>query len=614
MNRALVLAAAAFVVYNLNFSYQTSEDSLPAKLLPYSILRNHDFYLDWMPKTGRNSQETHSLIHREGRVLSGYPVVAPVLAAPFYAPFVLYRHFRHYPDMDAFHDESDGLEKLSASALTAASVAFLYLALETLFGRRRALFLSVLYAFATSTWYTSSQALWQHGPAELLLAVLLWLVVCHENGPPMVFAGMGAVAALLSADRPPNVVFALALAVWCALRHPRRLPLIVAGAMPVAALVVASDLVYFHTWLGSYGGFVSVYGKERTPLLPGIAARLLAPGIGLLVYSPFFIFLLLLLRRPPHPALDAPPSPTRGEGGLPSPPAGEGGSPQQSAGDPGEGSRLALSLPLFLRLALVACAVLTILYGRASWPAGFGPRYMTDMLPVLVAALGPVLPLLSGAARGLFFLLAAWSMLLQAILVFWAGLPATYFHTWAASEFPPWTMIRYGEPAYPELLAPRLGIALDGGGIFFPSRLLWHAKIPLSECRLHWGNAVIPPRMAAGETTRASVTVTNASGTVWMVFNLSYHLTGLAPGLPAVFEGPRTHLPILFRPRQSATLLAEVSPPAKLPPGPYRIDFDVVQERNTWFSWTGVATLPREVTIEAPRSRNRDAGSRAGGR
>src|SRR5450830_1518266 len=536
---ALGLALAAFLVYNANLSYQTSEDSLPAKLLPYSILRNHDFYLDWMPKTGRNSQETHSLIHREGRVLSGYPVVAPVLAAPFYAPFVLYRHFRHYPDMDAFHDESDGLEKLSASALTAASVAFLYLALETLFGRRRALFLSVLYAFATSTWYTSSQALWQHGPAELLLAILLWLVVCHENGTPMVFAGMGAVAALLSADRPPNVVFALALAVWCALRHPRRLPLIVAGAMPVAALVVAYDLVYFHTWLGSYGGFVSVYGKERTPLLPGIAARLLAPGIGLLVYSPFLVALACL------PAAR-----------VARAPAAQGSSPRLLRGDSSRGDQS--SLPLFLRLALVACAVLTILYGRASWPAGFGPRYMTDMLPILVAALGPLLPLLSGAARGLFFLLAAWAILLQAILVFWAGLPATYFHTWAASEFPPWTMIRYGAPAYPELLAPRLGIPLDGGGIFFPSRLLWHAKIPLSQCRVGWGPSDVPSRLTAGETTPVEITVTNASEVTWMVFNVSYHLTGLAAGMPAVFEGPRTPLPILFPPGRTVTVNCRV--------------------------------------------------------
>jgi len=258
--------------------------------------------------------------------------------------------------------------------------------------------------------------------------------------------------------------------------------------------------------------------------------------------------------------------------------------------------------------------VLTILYGRASWPAGFGPRYMTDMLPILVAALGPLLPLLSGAARGLFFLLAAWAILLQAILVFWAGLPATYFHTWAASEFPPWTMIRYGAPAYPELLAPRLGIPLDGGGIFFPSRLLWHAKIPLSQCRVGWGPSDVPSRLTAGETTPVEITVTNASEVTWMVFNVSYHLTGLAAGMPAVFEGPRTPLPILFPPGRTVTVNCRVQPPADLPPGPYRIDFDVVQERNTWFSWAGVATLPREVTIEAPRSRNRDAGSRAGGR
>jgi len=313
--QALLVFLVAILVYNANLRYIASFDSLASSLLPFRILSGHGLTLE-EPK-GIPPSISYSIVRsRTGSWVSFYPVVTPLLVTPLYVPAAVWVARGGDPEIARVL-----MEKLAASVVAAGSAAVLFLVLLRLTRPRFALLLTAAYAFGTSTFTISSQALWQHGPAELLLAILLWLVVCHENGPPMVFARMGAVAALLSADRPPNVVFALALAVWCALRHPRRLPLIVAGAMPVAALVVAYDLVYFHTWLGSYGGFVSVYGKERTPLLPGIAARLLAPGIGLLVYSPFFIFLLLLLRRSPHPALDAPPSPTRGEGGLPSPPA-----------------------------------------------------------------------------------------------------------------------------------------------------------------------------------------------------------------------------------------------------------------------------------------------------
>ena len=55
------------------------------------------------------------------------------------------------------------MEKLSASFLAALSASLLYLVLRRRAKPSIALLLTLAYAFGTTTWVISSQALWQHG-------------------------------------------------------------------------------------------------------------------------------------------------------------------------------------------------------------------------------------------------------------------------------------------------------------------------------------------------------------------------------------------------------------------------------------------------------------------
>ena len=59
------------------------------------------------------------------------------------------------------------LAKLSASLIAALSVAAFLALAEELTNRKAALLLTLVYAFGSQTWSTSSQALWQHGSSEL---------------------------------------------------------------------------------------------------------------------------------------------------------------------------------------------------------------------------------------------------------------------------------------------------------------------------------------------------------------------------------------------------------------------------------------------------------------
>ena len=101
-----------------------------------------------------------------------------------------------------------GLEKASAVAITALSVVFLFWALAELVSRRWALVVAAIYAFGTSSWSVSSQALWQHGPSQLFLTFFLFcLVRGMKEQRFLAYAGFAMSSAIVM--RPTDVLIAL---------------------------------------------------------------------------------------------------------------------------------------------------------------------------------------------------------------------------------------------------------------------------------------------------------------------------------------------------------------------------------------------------------------------
>src|SRR5207247_7427336 len=98
------------------------------------------------------------------------------------------------------------LDKLIAATLAAASVAFFFLLLDRLTTRRNAVLLTAVYAFATSTWTISSQALWQHSGGELLLVLTLFTFArwIENHDRPKFLALAGLCAGLAFTIRQPS--------------------------------------------------------------------------------------------------------------------------------------------------------------------------------------------------------------------------------------------------------------------------------------------------------------------------------------------------------------------------------------------------------------------------
>jgi hypothetical protein len=90
------------------------------------------------------------------------------------------------------------------------------------------------------------------------------------------------------------------------------------------------------------------------------------------------------------------------------------------------------------------------------------------------------------------------------------------------------------------------------------------------------------------------VELTNAGTIAWRpdIF-LAYHWLDDRDN-PIVWDGTRTPAPPLA-PGESATVEARVRAP--IPPGPYRLAFDLVAEYRAWFSELGSPMLPQDVHV-----------------
>lgn len=351
---------------------------------------------------------------RQHRLASVYPVVTPLLVTPLYVPAVIWlnRHGWEQPQIDRV---AELMEKISASLLASIASVIMFLVLRRDSGRW-SLPLAIAFAFGTNTWMISSQALWQHGTGELLIALALLLVVAP--GSPIRIALLGAVCVLMAVNRPPDGLIAGALVLftfWS--RRRSALWLLSGAAIPLAAL-----LYYNLDFIGHVAGGYALAKNANTPFFKlnwsGVAGLLVSPTRGLLVFCPFLVFLPL-------------------------------GLIQRWRSSSSKGLAVALSF---------AVAAQFLLYSQADWRAGvsWGPRWLTDVLPILIWMLAPVPLILRPLTRGLLILAMAASVGVQAVGAFWytkasdarifAGNPASMRAAWNPRNVPFLAELRHPRP------------------------------------------------------------------------------------------------------------------------------------------------------------------------
>ena len=390
LRASLIIALCCLVVYNANGRAISAGDAIPARYLPFAILEHRTILLDpiasvtsqgrKLPDDPKNLEGAFWMLPTaDGHRVSLYSIVLPVLISPLYVPAVMYMDQTGWTDARIDH-VGRVMEKLTASFIAALSAALLFLVLRRRADTRIALLLTAAYAFGTSTWVISSQALWQHGLAQLLIVGVMLFVTAPSTVPRTIAAGL--LCGLIVGNRPPDAVLAGALGAYAMFWAGRRAPLFaVAAAVPLALV-----LFYNITLVGAPGGGYALLGDlsfMRTDVgwvRQGIAGLLVSPTRGLLVFSPFLLFLALAWRHLPA---------SRAERGL----------------------TLAMGLGVLAQV---------LGYAMTDWRAGlsWGSRFLTDLTPMLIWMLVPVVVALRRHARTGFAATVIVAVAIQAIGAF----------------------------------------------------------------------------------------------------------------------------------------------------------------------------------------------------
>lgn len=318
---AIVIIAWAAFFGGWFFVYKTgintpaiqSEDTIPAIILPVTVIRESTLYADTYYKAIiEKYPHPDDKKYLKGLVpfyfrkvgehyISAFPIMAGLLSVPVYLiPLLLH--------VDVTWDNLTILSHLSASLIVALSGGFFYLLLRKLIEGKKAVLLTAIYLFATVNFAMVSQSLWQHGSVQLFTILsLLFLFKGAGRTRDVFIAGVFLGLAILS--RPTAGIllpFFILLAVYVRQKEMLNIKLSAGSVLdvvkPAMVLIVGllPSMLFFLWYNATYFGTVAnqgyagqVGGNWLTPFPQGFLGLWFSPSKGILVYSSVSIFSLV---------------------------------------------------------------------------------------------------------------------------------------------------------------------------------------------------------------------------------------------------------------------------------------------------------------------------------
>lgn len=318
---AFALTLLLFCLYNMNFRFGDSPDTIPSTVIPASILAKGTLNLDpsrAMLATSNMLAGSNSTLfiisifkaaqERDGHLVSSYPIGNALMAVPIYAIAKYSGHLEHW-----YQYRLAG--KISASLMVALSAAFIFLTLNLTIETPAAWMIALFFGLGTSAWSVSSQALWQHGPGTLGLAIGTYALYRMEQRPTNFLAATaGLFLGLAIACRIPNFVAVGALTLFVLIHQRKYLPAYLFPLACVAGFIAYYNYRTFGDMKGGEGILLSspihawrkipptVAGFFSYPTGQGLANILVSPSRGILIYSPYvlpaFIGIVHFIFRP----------------------------------------------------------------------------------------------------------------------------------------------------------------------------------------------------------------------------------------------------------------------------------------------------------------------------
>ena len=318
-----------------------SGDSDLNEYLP--VLEDRDFYA-----TFRKDESIYYL----------FPIGTPLLVAPLLLASNIAMTalgfedvYSHLQTASSLSDIPLNLNLIHASFFVSVTAALIYVIARRKLTWPYAALLAMAFAFGTSAYSTASRALWQQGPSMLMLVITIYFFVRAEEDSRWVrFAGIPLAFAFVV--RPTNSVAILVFTLLVLLRYRNQLWHYLLGALLVAIPFIIYNVAVFATVFPPY--YVPNRIGQSAHFWEALVGNWISPARGLLIFTPIIIFagvgVLLMIKKRTARALD-----------------------------------YALILIILLHWIVIS--------SFDHWWGGFtfGPRFFTDMMPLFVLLMIPVL-------------------------------------------------------------------------------------------------------------------------------------------------------------------------------------------------------------------------------
>lgn len=306
LSRLLVFLVVAVPLLALYLATATTHlpyqiDALTNALSAWDITARHSVYFNDKPELAESASFGNIAWFVQtprGDIVSQYPPGAALFAAPFYL-------FDTSTTESSLRGDNDPAApsvtmqfpslvpaSTAAALATAVAVGLLVLVFFDYVRPSVAIAGGFVAGLGTGAWSVASDALWQHGPAMLWLALAFLLTSKHRY----TWAGLAFGLAILT--RPPLAIVAAAvgLAAWLGTKSIRSLVAIGTGSGLGLGAVVVYNWAVFGTPSVS-GGYGSVFTETAIHsslgwYLRNLLGALVDPEHGLLIWAPFLLVLI----------------------------------------------------------------------------------------------------------------------------------------------------------------------------------------------------------------------------------------------------------------------------------------------------------------------------------
>ncbi len=295
---AVILFIACVTIYLANGRPLGSGDTITNTLIGFNLLENHRIDCEnFRDKFHHHSNSYWFVDAPNGQLVPYYPIGPAIVSFPICVGYWAYLKTLH-GELDitsaTFENHRQTFEHLSSSMIATASVVLFFLSSRILFNFRTAIITSLVFAFCTNVWVTSSQALWQHGCSNLMnlgtfYALLRANRATVDSARKLWIFAAGVCCGMLPAIRPSGLLFLFAFGVYCFTQFKRELWLFCLGMLS-SLPSLAYNLKYSGSLLGGYKSLINSTRFSASHIYPSVVGTLFSPNRGLFVFCPVIVF------------------------------------------------------------------------------------------------------------------------------------------------------------------------------------------------------------------------------------------------------------------------------------------------------------------------------------